>query len=149
MTDTLEPVATPDTTPEPVAKSRRWMWTIPTVVATVVVVGVVLGHVAPIPHNTPTTGICGTWLTVRPTTFNGIALDVDVPGPTTVTVDIWGSFEHRRLFQQVTKNSPGADFMAWNFEYKIKTVEVSLKNGTHCYVADDTIRQLNTANGNG
>lgn len=151
MTDTLEP--TIDTTPEPDApessRSRLW-WTLgPAIAVVAIAVGsIALGHATPI-ADAVTPGVCGaSWLTVRPTTFNGVALDVAIPGPDTITVDLWGSFdEHRRLTQQVTRNSPGANFMSWDFEYKIEKIEVSQKNGAHCAVSDDLIGQLNTANG--
>lgn len=145
MTDTL---ATPETEqPEP--KPHRWLWALGASVAVVGVTAAVvgLGHVTPEP-TTATPGICGSWLTVRPTTFNGVALDVNIPGPDTITVDLWGSFdEHRRLFQQVTRNSPGANFMAWDFSYKITAIEVTIKNGAHCSVDTNIIDQVNTANG--
>jgi hypothetical protein len=147
----LEPPVAPDIDPQPPGpepKNRRWMWAIPIAVTAVVGVGVALAHVAPT-ADTATPGVCGTdWLTVRPTTFNGVALNVAIPGPDTVTVDLWGSFdEHRRLDQQVTAGSGGASFVAWDFQYKIETIDVSLKNGAHCAVSASILGQLNTANG--
>ena len=150
MTDTLPPV--PVETPEPDApessRSRLW-WTLGPAIAVVAIAAgsIALGHTTPV-ADTVTPGICGAWLQVRPTTFNGVALDVAIPGPDTITVDLWGSFdEHRRLTQQVTKNSPGANFMSWDFEYKIRAIEVSIKDGSHCAVDSDILDQLNTANG--
>jgi len=85
---------------------------------------------------------------VRPTTINGVSLEVDGQGSRMVQIDVWSSGSHRRLYQQ-TPGGAGAQFALWgDHMYSYSRIDVRLMfDGSTCTVSDSVIDELNRAHG--
>ena len=85
---------------------------------------------------------------VSPTAESGVALFVTAPGPNFVQIDVRDAFNHRRLFQQVTAKSSGAEFAMWgDHMFSYRQIDVKLRNGGTCTVGDSVLSELNRAHG--
>lgn len=82
-------------------------------------------------------------VTIHPMSLDGVSLRVAVPGPDRVQIDVWDTFEHRRLSQQVSIRGGGADFALWSFNGDFERIEVASKSGGTCEISQGVLDELN------
>ncbi|HEY0577522.1 MAG TPA: hypothetical protein VGD73_25750 [Pseudonocardia sp.] len=136
--------------PQPVETRHTTRW----VITSAVIVAVVAGGYVAWTQSTPTSPAAATrtcdpdMVTVHPTADSGVALFITAPGPNFVQVDVRDAFNHRRLFQQVPPRSSRAEFALWgDFMYRYRQIDVNLRTGGTCTVAESVLNELNRAHG--
>lgn len=156
MTDVLPPPALTIPEPAPVdpplAEPKRRHLSTGLLAAAIVVSAVAAGGFLFTlrPVLAPTTSAAGSqfcdpgMVTAHAMTHDGVALSITAPGPDVVTVDVYNSPEHRRMFQQVTRKGAGATFALWDFSSgHFDRIDVTTKTGMFCTVGKGDLDKLN------